>query len=376
MAIPAVAVWAVCLSILELTGASVPLSAQARTNSRPALVIEQRPFFDSGRSVQVDSVVLSEPMGMTRLASGVVVVGDNKSLAVKFFSPSGSFLKSFGRAGAGPGEFQLVKLVGNCGTDSLMVFDGAKSRLSYISLNGDYFGSKRQTLVSSGVSCGRTGMVLEVRSANRSLTQRPSVYRGRVTISVRAFSDSLAKPLLEVVGDDRQRWSSSIGPRPLGRKTVVAVGSDRFFVGTGDSSVVRVFRFSGEELAVIKLPFLAVRVTRKHVDDYIRYLGRRNPGVAEEQLQRTYGSLEYPEMFPSHGAVLVSVNDQLWVEQYRLPGKTQSTWAVFDRGGTPIHIVTLPDGLRLAEVGRDYLLGSWRDANDVDHVRAYRFTLR
>jgi hypothetical protein len=31
----------------------------------------------------------------------------------------------------------------------------------------------------------------------------------------------------------------------------------------------------------------------------------------------------------------------------------------------------MPTGLRVTEIGPDYVLGLWRDADDVEHVRMY-----
>jgi len=86
-----------------------------------------------------------------------------------------------------------------------------------------------------------------------------------------------------------------------------------------------------------------------------------------------YGRLKYPDVFPATGELLVDAYDRLWVQEYQAPWVTVSRWTVLGKDGAAVANVVLPDRFRLVEVGVDYLLGSWRDEDDVEHVRAYRF---
>jgi hypothetical protein len=44
---------------------------------------------------------------------------------------------------------------------------------------------------------------------------------------------------------------------------------------------------------------------------------------------------------------------------------------VFDAAGRPLGEVSVPAGFHLFEVGRDYILGGWRDADGFGRVRMY-----
>lgn len=361
------------MGLLVLACPQMAIAQAGASMPQQTFVVESQPFFDTRRANPKDSIVLVQPMGMTRLPSGTVVVGDNRAPAVRFFGSDGRLQRNFGRNGSGPNEFLLVQLIGHCGSDRILVSDQANRRLTYLTFEGAFESSRQVLNSAASLDCGRSGMLVETRPARRSIPEQPMAHRGRLTVLIRKTDDTIAKPLFEVAGDDRQRWPSSDGPRPLGRRTTIAVGSDRFFVGTGDSALVHVYRFSGEKLPSIILPFRTVRVERNDIDSYLEYLAKRNPSVSRQRIQDSYGQLEYPKTFPLHGAMLVASDGRLWVEEYRSPAETQSRWVVFDPNGRLVTTLELPDGFRLAEVGRDYLLGSWRDEDDLDHVRAYRF---
>ena len=47
-------------------------------------------------------------------------------------------------------------------------------------------------------------------------------------------------------------------------------------------------------------------------------------------------------------------------------------WRVFDRTGRWSGTVTMPARFNPMDIGSDYVLGLWRDEDDVEHVRLYR----
>ena len=46
-------------------------------------------------------------------------------------------------------------------------------------------------------------------------------------------------------------------------------------------------------------------------------------------------------------------------------------WSVFDTGGRWLGDLTPPQGLRITEVGEDYLMGNWADTLGVQQVHVY-----
>lgn len=61
----------------------------------------------------------------------------------------------------------------------------------------------------------------------------------------------------------------------------------------------------------------------------------------------------------------------LWVENYPAPGTSMNFWSVFDVEGFFLGRVTMPHEFSPLDIGPDYVLGLWRDEDDVEHVRMY-----
>lgn len=207
-----------------------------------------------------------------------------------------------------------------------------------------------------------------------SFPKRPGPHRLNLNLMLRKSRDTSILFSTIIPGDERQRFAGSDGPRPLGKRTDVALATDRLYVATGDSAVVRVFDFSGKELQPIKLDYRPMRVERQDIDSYVDYLIAESAPKVAAQFRSIYSQLEYPKEFPRTGQILVDHFDRLWVEEYRPPFEDISNWTIIDRSGAALGKISLPRNFRLAEIGSDYLLGSWRDDNDIERIRAYHYT--
>ncbi|MCH7891494.1 MAG: hypothetical protein IH921_08325 [Gemmatimonadetes bacterium] len=69
--------------------------------------------------------------------------------------------------------------------------------------------------------------------------------------------------------------------------------------------------------------------------------------------------------------IVVDALSYLWVREYTRPSDPSSRWSVFDSDGYWLATIQLPDGFAPLDIGPDYVLGVWRDADDVEHVRMY-----
>ena len=87
--------------------------------------------------------------------------------------------------------------------------------------------------------------------------------------------------------------------------------------------------------------------------------------------EQFYRDIPVPETFPAYGGIALSVEGYLWVREYDLPGAEANNWSVYDAGGTLRGTLGLPPRFQPLDIGPDYVLGVWRDADDVEHVQLY-----
>ena len=87
--------------------------------------------------------------------------------------------------------------------------------------------------------------------------------------------------------------------------------------------------------------------------------------------RRLLDEMPFPETKPAHGELVVDAAGNLWVAEYRLRVFETTAWTVFDPQGTLLGNVEVPRGSRVRQIGHNHVLATWRDEDDVEHVRMY-----
>jgi len=74
----------------------------------------------------------------------------------------------------------------------------------------------------------------------------------------------------------------------------------------------------------------------------------------------------------------IDVDDEgnLWVVNHFLPGEELNRRTVIAADGTWLGNVDLPPTFAPTHIGGDFVLGTWTDSLDVEHVRLYRLIKR
>ena len=89
------------------------------------------------------------------------------------------------------------------------------------------------------------------------------------------------------------------------------------------------------------------------------------------RVNRLFREVEWPETMPAFGLLYADTENKLWVRQYRVGYDPDVPFDVFDTAGVYVGMVTLPEGLEPLEIGPDYVIGLWRDEQDVGFVRVH-----
>ncbi|NOT09565.1 MAG: hypothetical protein HOP28_15345 [Gemmatimonadales bacterium] len=313
------------------------------------------------------------------MSTGVIVVGDGKSLELRLFSSAGKVIGASGRRGGGPGEFQRIEQIQRCAGDSLFVFDPALFRMSVFSPSGEYVRAAGvREWLSNGMKpydfwCNPAGTIAFVnRTPELSrLLGKEGPLRPPVEILLVGRNDSVIS-LGRFPGSEMYFRAPAAGPRHLGMKTTIAVGSNSVYVGTGDTFEVTEFSLRGARLRTLGDSRALKEVTAAQVTSYIDEFIAGQGGTANASgLRQYFRELEWPKVYPAYRRLVIDWSDNLWIEEYPVPGRGIHDWTIYGKSGALIATITLPAGLRLLEAGRDYVLGVSKDTDDVEYVRMY-----
>jgi hypothetical protein len=93
--------------------------------------------------------------------------------------------------------------------------------------------------------------------------------------------------------------------------------------------------------------------------------------VPTDGVRRALRRLPRPDGTPAFRFVLPAADGTLWIAERLAIGDDVPRWIVIDSAGRPVATVDLPPRFELYEAGGDYLLGRWRDEDDVNFIHYY-----
>jgi hypothetical protein len=388
---------AAALSLMVAMGAA-PASAR-----QPAWTVAPAPAVSLGSGSSPHEEFF-EVIGVLRLTDGSIVVANQSTNEVRFFTATGRHVRTTGRTGSGPGEFRSLSRVARAGRDTVVAWDWATRRATFINAKGSVV--REVSLTGRGAP---QAALLAVLSDGRFLGMRTESggfpFEGREGESRQQHLSFLCYPAGGPVQWSSQRLvrnevfgmpfharnRSYMAPMelPFSVRATWAVYRDTLFYGTGEAyrfAVVapdgRTVRWIGDDRPRRPLSSGAVAGFRQQV----RSKEARGSGEVRSAFMTVLdrGRVPFPAQLPAHGAILMDALGYLWVQDPDAAGESYvhlvtgggqrpgaRTWTVLSRDGTIVQQVTMPAGLRVDDIGADYVLGVWRDDFDVEHVRLH-----
>lgn len=315
--------------------------------------------------------------GAVRLANGEIAVADRGSNQVRYFGPDGTFRRTFGREGSGPGEFRNMSRLIRFG-DTLAVHDGRNGRLTLF--RGDtLLGTRTVRATNSAERFSiydrlADGRWLAATGVSPRFSSRP--YRDSIAVAIFPAS---GEGDIQLLGWFPGPWIVSIEGQITGLAGFFSWASSRasgreIIVLDADQERLRRFALDGTES-----PGGAIRIRRQPLTpELIDQAKRRETSSSGEAVQARkwldvkYDPVVLPDRLPFRG-FLVDSEALVWLEEYRVdqaPGK----YFVLSPDAHLVAIITVPAGFRATDIGSDYCLGVETDADGVESIVMYRFT--
>jgi hypothetical protein len=358
--------------IVENSGPRWTPAERWRLGDEPALAIgmaDGPPAYTFGRIT-----------GLLRTADGGVAVVDALASEVRWYDGTGRLLRSAGRKGGGPGEFQQVgggfrfagdtMAVGDWGSRRLTLFgpDGGLAGEASLSGDGDVF------MYSASGSFGDGSILVQPVVMFRQGEGTGGVQRDSTSLARLDFATSRSSPLGRHPGSEmlvvQAANAMSVSSRAFGRSLTTAPSARGLFVGTGDAPEVVRYAMDGTPVERIRWRGEARPVTQQDIDGY-RERRLAGPAAQRSMTEQSLAAMSYPDVMPFHGALMVDAAGHLWVQVYAADPDAPREWNVFDPDGVLLGTVVTPARFSVREIGEDAVAGVWEDDLDVQYVHVY-----
>ncbi|MDH7513287.1 MAG: 6-bladed beta-propeller [Clostridiales bacterium] len=264
-------------------------------------------------------------------ATGNAYIADDSDMAIKVFDPQGKYLKSIGRKGSGPGEFERVRNMLFLPDGRLLVTDYEQRRTSFFSPEGQFLSSFQWkkflslVLLTTTSSCivtenVFTGEVQElwVKAIDFSgeelfsfgkftLPQFKQLRQGEITLYVTLPWS----PVSIFAGDKKRQW---------------------LYHCLNDKYVIEVYDGQGKVFRKIDRPYEPVPVTAGDIQAVkSRYAERPDSPYAKLAEQ-----MEFPKVKTVTDRLVVDSDGNLWVrtnEEKKEDEKTLRAYDIFNSDG-------------------------------------------
>lgn len=358
----------------DSAGVSIVETGEALWDSVPGWTVDSIPFFSVGEEEADDPYLLGRPEGAFMRDDGSVVVADGRNQELRAFDAEGRYIETKGRKGQGPGEFDRIERIARCGNNEIWIVAG--SRISVWSTQLEYLREFKvvNNIMWPLICFDGTGLLVK-----RDIGHVEEDPVNTITM------DSLHLMVVDSVGDvpqdlmDIPLWDyilvktekGGLGfPHPFGRSTLLGQQGGELLIGFAERLDVNRYTKAGKLVRIVRGPAENLTLTSTILKQY-----------ADADLDR--GELQYrdglaaggnpmPKTIPAYIALEVDREGNIWVQRWHVPGLPDTRWGVFRADGRFLGHLQLPAGIRVHEIGADYLLGTTVDSVYTQRVQAFR----
>ncbi len=333
------------------------------------------------------ATLFSRIRGALKLRDGTIAVLDAGSHQVRVFGTDGRFIRSFGRQGQGPGEFQQPWRLLRGRGDSLVIAELMSGTIQVFSPSGD---SARPVRVPYGSKTGTAHLLGTFADGDylvimNDLMREPQVGRNPLHSSLHVMT---------ALGDSGVALGKQISTEQVfkdaGGGKLAQVDNlfwaEPGWAGLSDSYVwclprefeCDVWSKSGRQTRIIRANARGAPIASGAYTE-LEAQGLRTATTERDSalVRRTIAEGDRPQFFPILSLIRGDRKDRVWMREFLWRADaTTARWLVFETTGKILGTVTLPADLWVFDIGEDYILGTDLDENDVQRVVMYGFTSR
>jgi hypothetical protein len=296
----------------------------------------------------------------------MVAVADPYDVSIRFFNPSGELARKVGRLGEGPGEFNSLWWLKQCGQDTVFVWDDIQGQMTLVDSAGHVVREISQREAMLELACSRTGAISRIS-------------RPRITDLPSAETPHHRAPLwiTDPHGENHPVGEVPAGEnRPMGVMSRLAHSADRLYLATGVSDSIQIYTLEGKPAGTLSLKVPRRRPTARNYERAIDAQVAMLPGDGvREEGKRMLLEIPMPKYLPTISGLFTDPEGWVW-GVVSGPGDPATELRGTSSDGLQLADLRIPEDIRVFEVGSDYVLGAHEDPNGQQRIVKYTFRRR
>ena len=315
-----------------------------------------------------------------------ILIGKTSPMEIRLHGADGGFIRHIGRRGDGPGEFRYA-LPYQVRSDTVLFWDGNQQRLTWMRTDGTVvrtsdFKSIPRTLflgVGGGLADGKLVTMpmgwYQDTNVSRLDGGRLMMPIYLIDIERMTVDTQPGYPGVQVYqGEAVEAGRTFPTPREyeLDGSTVILTTDSGMTVAFPMNASVLLRRSDGTIRRQTLLPLEGRPVTPELRERYIAgestYVAGRPYGA---DYLTTLRKARFSERMPVFTKIQPGPAGEVWLALSTISSDTTREFVVLDASGAPAATAGLPAGWNLLWIGKDHVLATWRDEDDVTYLSAY-----
>jgi len=284
-----------------------------------------------GKFDETKEIPLYKPGIYTVNYEGKVYISDESDMAIKVFDQNGTFLKSIGRKGSGPGEFDFISSMATLPNGNILVMDFQSRRASLFKPDGEFINSYlwRGNIFGIYLTTDSSYTVNEsiYKEEESELWIKTFDFPGKELVSFGKFSTSEFKRI--------RQGNMTIGMSvPQSPRSIFAGDQERqwLYHCLNNKYLIEVYDQNGKLFRKIDRPYEPVAFTSEDAKKFLSRFEARpdSPGA------KLAKQMELPKVKTVAERLLVDDRGNLWVEtneEKKEAEKTLKAYDIFNKQG-------------------------------------------
>lgn len=354
----------------------LPLLVVAFAVQQATWTVGPRPTVRIGQVEGEDHYMFAQVASAVRLGNGTIVVANGASNELRAYDPAGKHVKTLGRQGSGPGEFQTLRAIWVLPGDSIMAMDARTGRLTVFGPDLEQVRFENVPPIPGAMARLADGSYIATQGL--APPEKRSDFRGVIDfeglVLRRAPGNTVYDTIVRGVKAGQslvvpagQAWRQS--PFPFGRSAQIAVGRTRIYYGSTHGTELGIYDQDGRRVGTARIRGSGRSLTNADIEKWIETeVEKRRTQQAKVDARNDLKQIPNNARTPEFAALKVDDTGNLWVRAYGPPWDPSPTWDVYTVDGRPLARVRMPAKFEPMHIGRDFVLGVSKDEFDVEHI--------
>jgi hypothetical protein len=354
--------------------------ADAPSSDLPAIELSQ-PDVTIGVADGDSAYLLFGARGAARLSNGHIAVMNSGTNQIHVYDEEGRHVRTIGRRGNGPGEFNGLQRIGAIHGDTIVAYDIFLGRMTFFAPDGGVARTLPIEPFGNGVlprAAGFTGdgRLLAHTDFNREFRRGTS----RDTLLFALF-DEAGMPrdtLGRYPGEEMYTLATPEAalrrPVTFGRNVFASTRDTTIAIGTNDQLTYDMFDATGGKMRSHSETVTPREVSGDEVTRADELWLASIPSPMRTGLDRHMREFPHRETYPAYDDLITGADGTIWLQDAVAPGAAARRWTVFAPDGRRIRHVTAARPLELLDVGRDYIIAWRRDDLEVEQILVFRIS--